>query len=343
MKVLKIIIVIFLINSGGVFCQSFKSYFTGNSSDLITQANGGICLMGGSSENGEAMKWFLQRANGGDVLVLRASGSDGYNDYLFSELGESLNSVETIVFNDRTASYDSYIHQRIQRAEAIWLAGGDQWKYVSYWRNTPIDSLINEAIKNRNIAIGGTSAGMAVMGEYYFSAKNNTVTSLEALANPYHAGVTVDAARFIVNDLLSHVITDTHYSHRSRQGRHVTFLARILIDFGAKAKGIACDETIAVCIDNKGLAHVYGDDPQSNKKAYFLQVNTEIANVLPENCTEDTPLNWKLDGNPIKVYAIPGTVNGTSTFDLTDWNTGNGGVWEYWHVQDGLLKMNKAN
>ena len=42
--------------------------------------------MGGASEDDNAMKWFLERANGGDVLVLRATGADGYNDYLFSSL-----------------------------------------------------------------------------------------------------------------------------------------------------------------------------------------------------------------------------------------------------------------
>ena len=299
--------------------------------------------MGGSSENDEAMKWFLQRANGGDVLVLRASGSDGYNNYMFSDLGITLNSVETIIFYDSTASNDSYIHQKIQNAEAIWLAGGDQWNYVSYWRNTPIDSLINEGIKNRNIGIGGTSAGMAVMGGYYFSAKNYTVTSIEALENPCHLSVTVDSARFISNEIMSNVITDTHYSNRSRKGRHVTFLSRILVDFGVKAKGIACDEKIAVCIENNGLANVYGDYPQSENKAYFIQINNELSNILPENCTNNVSLNWKLDGNPIKVYSVYGTMNGVNTFDLTDWKTGNGGEWENWYVEDGLLKIEKEN
>jgi hypothetical protein len=43
------------------------------------------------------MKWFLQRANGGDILVLRTTGSNGYNSYLYSGLGVTVNSVETIV------------------------------------------------------------------------------------------------------------------------------------------------------------------------------------------------------------------------------------------------------
>ena len=43
------------------------------------------------------MQWFLEQANGGDVLVLRASGSDGYNQYLYNDLGINVNSVESIV------------------------------------------------------------------------------------------------------------------------------------------------------------------------------------------------------------------------------------------------------
>ena len=40
--------------------------------------------MGGSRENDNAMRWFLKQADGGDILVLRASGSNGYNDYMLS-------------------------------------------------------------------------------------------------------------------------------------------------------------------------------------------------------------------------------------------------------------------
>ena len=77
------------------FSQNYTSSFTGNSSDSQQSANGGICLMGGAAEDDNAMKWFLERANGGDVLVIRASGSDGYNDYFYTDLGIPVNSVET--------------------------------------------------------------------------------------------------------------------------------------------------------------------------------------------------------------------------------------------------------
>lgn len=199
------------------FGQNYTSFYTGSNTDIVTSASGGVCLMGGATEDDNAMKWFLQRANGGDVLVLRTSGSNGYNAYFYSGLGIQLNSVETIVCNNALASNDSYIIQKINQAEAIWFAGGDQWTYISYWRNTPIDSAINQAVSQRNIVIGGTSAGMAIQGGYYFSAQYGTVTSASALANPYNPLVTIDSSAFINNNILENTITDTHFDNPDRK------------------------------------------------------------------------------------------------------------------------------
>ncbi|MFK7757242.1 MAG: hypothetical protein AB8B53_09960 [Flavobacteriales bacterium] len=107
--------------------QNHFRYETGSTEDVTTSPEGGVCLMGGSTENDEAMKWFLERANGGDVLVLRSSGSDGYNDYFYSELGVAINSVVSIVCLNSAASEDDFVLQKIDNAEAIWIAGGDQW------------------------------------------------------------------------------------------------------------------------------------------------------------------------------------------------------------------------
>ena len=319
------------------FSQSYTTYFTGNSTDVVTSPFGGVCIMGGATEHDEAMKWFLEQANGGDILVLRTSGSNGYNNYLYSQLGIGVNSVETIVFNNATASNDAYVLQQIQNAEAIWFAGGDQWNYVSYWRNTPIDSLINLALVNKKIVIGGTSAGMAIQGGYYFSAENGTVTSSTALNNPYDFDVTVDSTKFLVNDYLGDVITDTHYDNPDRKGRHVTFLARIFMDYGVQAKGIACQEYTAVCIDTNGLAKVYGEYPAYDETVYFLQTNCEILDITPEECSLNNSLDWNKAGEAVKVYVVKGTMTGANTFDLSDWQTGSGGVWENWYVDNGVL------
>jgi len=320
-----------------IFGQDYTAYLTGQSSDTITQAGGGICLMGGATESDEAMQWFLNRANGGDVLILRASGSDGYNDYFYSELGINLNSVETIVFENAIASSDSYIHQKITQAEAIWFAGGDQSKYISFWKGTPIQTLINEAIKNRNIVIGGTSAGMAILGEYYFSAANGTISSDEALANPYNEKVTIDSTAFLDLPALRSVITDTHYDDRQRKGRHIVFLSRVIKDFNASPMGIACDEYTAVCVDENNHAYVFGDYPTYDDNAYFITANCNLSGNTPEICEPEKPLTWNKNASALMVYRIKGTIQGENFIKLDDWNVNAGGEWFYWSVENGSV------
>jgi cyanophycinase-like exopeptidase len=322
---------------------NYSAYRIGNTKDTITQATGGICLMGGATEDDNAMKWFLQRASGGDIVVLRTSGSDGYNTYLYSDLGIPVNSVETIVCNNAAASYEPYIVQKIQKAEAIWFAGGDQWTYITYWRNTPIDSAINDAISRRNIVIGGISAGMAIQGKYYFTAQNGTVNSANCLANPYNTKVTIDSALFLKNAVLNNTITDTHFDNPDRKGRLITFLARIYADYGIVAKAIACDENTAVCIDNNGIARIFGGYPAYDDNAYFIQSNCGISNNLPEQCIAEKPLTWDRQKSAIKVYKIKGDKTGSAIFDLKNWQKGNGGEWHNWSVSDGSFLEKKSD
>jgi cyanophycinase-like exopeptidase len=320
------------------FGQNYTSYFTGNPTDLVTNSQGGICLMGGASEDDNAMKWFLERANGGDVLVLRATGADGYNDYLFSGLGINVNSVETIVCNNTNASSDAYVINKINQAEAIWFAGGNQWTYINYWRNSPVSQAINQAIENRNIVIGGTSAGMAIQGKYYFSAENGTVTSNTATSNPYANTVTVDSTSFLQNDILQNVITDTHFDNPDRKGRLVSFLSRIYTDYGVSSYAIACDEYTAVCIDTNGQARVFGGYPSYDDNAYFVQVNCEIANPAPETCSPGNALTWDLNGQAIKAFQIKGDASGSKLFDLNTWETSSSGTWYNWSVANGVFQ-----
>ena len=293
-------------------------------------------MMGGATEHDEAMKWFLNQADGGDILVIRASGSDGYNDYLFTDLGITVNSVETIVWNAPGASTDPYVLQQVANAEAIWMAGGDQWNYVSYWRNNAIDSTINANLNSRNIVIGGTSAGMAVLGGVYFTAENGTVTSTEALSNPHNTDVAISNDPFFDLPILDSVITDTHYDDPDRRGRHMVFLSRMASDWGYRSKGIACDEYTSVCIHPDGKAYVYGDAPQEEDYAYFLQMTCEVPGG-PENSTLGNPLTWNRGNQAVHAYRINGDQQGTNYFDLSDWETATGGEWQHWWVDNGTL------
>ena len=319
-----------------LYAQSYSSYFTGDTIDVNTNADYGICLMGGSTEDDRAMKWFLEKANGGDIIVIRTSGSDGYNDYFFSELGVEVNSVETIVFNNDDAANDLYVLQQIANAEAIWIAGGDQSVYINYWKNTEVENLLNMHINEKQAVIGGTSAGMAILGSSYFSANNGTVYSSEALEDPYNTFMTFGHNDFLEIPLLNNTITDTHFSERDREGRILTFIARMNDELGTHSFGIACDEYTAVCIDSSGLGAVYGEWPEYDDYAFFIQMNCENENQ-PEQMQIGVPFTWNYNGQAAKVYKVGGTTNGDHFLDLNDWLTGNGGEWLHWYVDDGIF------
>jgi len=327
-------LILFFIDRPRVQAQAYTRYMTGDSSDVQTTTTPGTCLMGGATENVNAMRWWMQRAGGGDVLVLRCTGSDGYNNYLYNTLGLSVNSVETLVLPARNSAYDPYVLRRIQEAEAIWIAGGDQGYYVNFWKNTPLQQEVQQAVIQRRVPIGGTSAGMAVLGSHYFSALNGTALSANVLANPYHNTVTVGANDFLRMPYLNQTITDTHFDNPDRRGRLLTFMARQAGDSSLRMRAIACDEYTAVCIDSNGIARAFGDFPQNDDNAYFVQANC-VPPWQPEMLRPSVALTWNRGNQAVKAYRVKGTQQGTHSFDLTNWRQGNGGEWLHWWVQAG--------
>lgn len=291
--------------------------------------------MGGAADNDDAMLWMLEHSGYGDIVILRTDQSDGYNDYLYNlNPSQSPNSVETFVIDSQDKANNADVVQSIKNAEALFIAGGNQAEYVSYWKNTGVEDAINYLINTKHAPIGGTSAGCAIQGKFYYSAANGTVYSNEALADPYNTYMTVGANDFIDNSLLTNLITDTHYDNPDRRGRHFTFLARMVADYGIEAKGIGVDEYTAVCIEENGIAQVFGDENYEDY-AYFLQ----SYGGFPENCTSGEALTWNNNGQAVKVYKIQGSTDGSKTFDLNTWTNGVGGIWEDWYANNGSFTI----
>ena len=323
--------------------QPIQTWRLGPDTDTEATPLGGIVLSGGAGEVDPAMQWFLQQAGGGDVLILRVSGSDGYQNYFYTELGVDVASVETIKFTAPSAASADYVVQRIAEAEAVWLAGGDQSNYVNYWQGTPVEDGLH-ALVARGGAIGGISAGMAVLGGGYFAAGNGTVYSDEALANPYDEDVDVRHGDFLELPHLSNTITDTHFDDPDRRGRLLTFLARLSVDHGVQLpRAIACEEYTAVGIQPDGLARVWGEWPDYGDYAYFVRPGcTELmsgSGPVPDLCVAGQPLAWGLspgaagdsDGQGGLIAAkVPGGYNGPVAFDLNSWLPVDAAEWERW-------------
>jgi cyanophycinase len=276
----------------------------GNSKDTLTTSEPGYLLMGGSTDVDEAIKWFLQKSGGGDIIILRASGGAGYNQYMF-DLAK-VNSVETLLINSREEAGSAEMIQKINNAEAIFIAGGDQWNYIQYWGNTPLQEALLYALKKKKISIGGTSAGLAVMGEYVFDARMDGVTSEEAYADMNGPKISI-SHRFLDISLLNNTITDSHYTQRNRMGRHLVFMLKIQQQSGQIQRGIGIDEKTALVFDEKGVGFVYGIG-----KVFFLQTNAY--NLL----STGKPVEWDNTKPGISVYSIAGKKEGSPIPSLDD-------------------------
>ena len=202
----------------------YQYFRTGNPQDVVTKTQFGVALMGGGKDLDDAFRWMCEKSGGGDFLVIRATGDDDYNPYIAKLCKQ--NSVATLVIPTRDAALDPKVAEILQKAEALFISGGDQSNYVKYWKGTPVEDAINELIRH-NVPVGGTSAGLAILGQFSFSAMNDSAYSKETLQDPFNDRVTI-ATDFLKVPDMENTITDTHYVKRDRQGRFLGFMARIL-------------------------------------------------------------------------------------------------------------------
>jgi len=308
----------------------------GDSSNVNKASTAGMVLMGGGKDVDAAFKWMIGRSGGGDVVVIRSSGTDAYNPYINS-LG-TVNSVETLKIDSRELANNDTVANIIRNAEMLFIAGGDQSDYMNYWRGTKTEKAINYLLNDKKAPVGGTSAGCAILGGLYYSGENGSVTSAEALQNPYLNTVSLHNNDFLKAPYLQQVITDQHYLTREREGRSLVFAARILKDWQIPVKVIAADERTAVCIDQDGIARVYGDYSESRPYSYAYFILTDPAK-LPEQLEAGKPLAWNKNGQAVAVYEIPASVNGSGNFNISNFSKpeAGGGKWYWWWVDNHTL------
>lgn len=269
----------------------------GDTADVQTTTKGGLVIMGGSTDVDAAFQWMISRSGGGDVVIIRATGTDAYNPYV-KNLG-TVNSVETLKIDSRKLADDDGVARIIRNAEMLFIAGGDQADYTGYWKGTKVMAAINYLLNDKKVPVGGTSAGAAILGNYYYSGERGSVTSAEALANPFVQTITIGKDDFLKAPFLENVITDQHFSQRTREGRAAVFLGRIMKDWSKTPFAIAVDERTAVCIDDAGKAEVVGAN-----KAFFLKTT---AGKVPEILNPNQPVTWNNDGKAIHASVISAT------------------------------------
>jgi cyanophycinase len=297
---------------------------TGNSTPVASTTSGGIVLMGGGSDVTPAIKWMIGKAGGGDAVVIRSTGTNGYNSYIYGMGG--LNSVQTLLIDSATEGNDACVAETIKRAGMLFITGGNQQNYIDYWKGKAVGNAINYLLNTKKAPVGGTSAGMAILSQYYHPG--GAPDDATVLQKPTAIAI---GNGFINTSQLANVVTDTHFSQRTRQPRLVSFLASSIYNHGATwqaMRGIACDEATAYAFDATGSGKVFGSN-----KCFFVKP-TGAAEVLAPN----TALTWLLGQKALNVQAIPGTATGTNTFNMSTW-TGTGGIAQTWWVDRGVMTI----
>ena len=369
--------------------RTYHYYATGNPElpvNVSSPTEPSLVLMGGNDDVDSAYRWMIQRAGirpgtGGRFVIIRASGADGYNDYLYYNSDQydtgvtpptegwvggaalGLTSVESIVIPDRASANDPAIVAAVARAQVVFIAGGDQSNYIKYWKDTALHRTLDTLIA-RNVPVGGTSAGLAILGQYDYSALYDSVTSAEAMSNPYNANLTLDPIDATTNQLLSYgglitptslanVITDSHVAPmsgindsndgRDRMGRFLTFVARLIAPQtnvaggcpgGAvthtQARGLAVAPRTALLLEGDGVRSPFiGKRVTNPSNTYDSAVYFASATQAPTVCAANQPLTFR----QVKVQKINAD---TDSFNLTDW-IGQGGSTYYLDIEAGQL------
>ena len=302
---------------------SFTYVRVGNVANVSAKTQAGFALMGGGTDLDEAFKWMCAHAGGGDFLILRSHGGDDYNPYV-QKLCD-VNSVATLVIPSRAAAEDPKVAETIGKAEAIFIAGGDQAEYINWWKGTPVEDALNAAIR-RGVPEGGTSAGLAVQGEFIYSAQNDgkdeeNLSSKAALVDPFQHQVVV-VRGFLENPLLVDTITDSHFVKRDRMGRLLVMMARVLEEGQVtELKGMGIDQETAVLVEGDGEAKVVGKGA-----AYFLRAGGKPARVEKGQALEFGPVS------AVKVL-------GGGGFDVKAWR--GDGVYAY-TVKAGVVTSSRV-
>ena len=324
---------------------------------LDRKSRSSLVLMGGGPDVDQAFRWMIQQAgirpgSGGRFVVLRASGRDAYNPYIFysgtglqtdlpaarnwvggAALG--LSSVETLVIRSRAAANNQFVNDIVRQADVVFIAGGDQSRYIRFWKNTALDRTLMELL-SKNIPIGGTSAGLAILGEYSFAALHGSIDSTAALSDPFDPRITMDPERrgagksFLNPAPLAGVLTDSHFDRRKRMGRLVAFLARLngtaassgcvgevlpqAADENTSIRGIGVSEQTALLVEstpdgNEFIARRIRNPWSDNEGAvYFVRPLAP-----PRECGTGVPLS-------IDKIEIRKLSDSKAVFNLSDWS-----------------------
>jgi cyanophycinase len=265
--------------------------YVGNPEDISTDHESLIVLAGGGPDQDDAMRRMVQAASGGNIGILRSTGTAAYNAYLFGLA--PVGSVETFLIDSQQRASTPRTNALIRNSEVVFVTGGDQQDYARAWTNSTMEVTIQELVRDKKITFGGTSAGAMIWGGVYYDALFGSLTSLVAMANPLDPRISLRPGLFGSHPFLRDRIIETHFRERDRQGRLMTFMAKA----GFEAySGIGIDEQTALIVDENGIGTTYGIG--------FVWFYLPQDGLAPEILQSGRPLTWDHDRRAVRVWKL---------------------------------------
>jgi cyanophycinase len=199
---------------------------------------GWIVPIGGAEEkvrDPAILKVFVERAGGKEARVaviptasrLKDTG-DRYVE-LFEELGVA--KAYSLPFDTRQDCQRKDWLEKLEKASAVFLTGGNQLRLSTTLGGTPVGRLLRQR-NAEGLHVAGTSAGAAYISEHMIAFGDEGAT-------PRANMVQLAPGLGLTNT----VVVDQHFRQRDRLGRLLTALA-----FNPFATGIGLDEDTAAFI-----------------------------------------------------------------------------------------------
>lgn len=299
-----------------------RVYRRGNPNNSNANGLGGLALVGGGESNFQTLfNWLAERANGGDIVVLKASQDSAYYpDELINRGNPPPNSVTSIVLGSSDDANLQSLADYVSQAEAIFIGGGDQGRYIAEWRGTLVGGALSGKSASWNqtngCAIAGSSAGMHILGSVDYTANRGTAESSVVLQNPTdrtisetsetplflgeqlaHPGILVFDPSFIG---VQNGIMDSHFYQLNRMGRWMIFMAK------SSGPGLTADEATAYIQEPGGSPYVLAQESGSVYRSDNGVQNPVIENNLAFSCGS-TQITRFQSNEPAETYSL--TVN----------------------------------
>jgi len=210
---------------------------------------GYVIPVGGAEDkvrDAEILRRFVRLCGGQDgriAVIPTASQLDDTGqkyEELFGKLGAR--RVRVLKLEDREACSDPYAIETLQKANGVFMTGGNQLRLSTTLGGTPVSDIMRERNAEDGLHVAGTSAGASIMSEHMiaYGAGGYTPSSDKVTLSP---GL----------GLMPWAIIDQHFRQRDRLGRLLSALA-----YNPRLIGMGLDEDTAAVFAPDGVMQVAG-------------------------------------------------------------------------------------